>query len=146
MTALIVIVCVLSYLMFAGASGTYLLNHARSKCLVWKAQQKAHAKGHLVPSYERCEAFFDHGWTFIAGIAWPLAAPLLIGALLGNFFSTGEERAERREKRRRDAHERKMAELQAENRMTMESIRVLVENGIQADVPGLYDIDAKGAN
>lgn len=143
MNAVIIIAIIAGYLVIGGASGSLLLSRERAKCPEWQYQQQELAKGRRGSSYDRCEAGFDHGWTIIAGIAWPVAIPLLIGVLLGNYATTGEARAERREKRKQADHERKMAELQAQQNMTMESVRFLVENGIKADVPGLFDIDGR---
>jgi hypothetical protein len=74
-----------------------------------------------------------------AGIGWPLAAPALFGVFAANLRATSADRAERK-------HERKIKELSAQQALareqkekTLADIQFLVENGIKADVAGLYE-------
>ena len=79
-------------------------------------------------------------------IFWPVMTPVLAGYGLSEYLSTKDSRAAKREEREKREHERKMAELkmarenkQIEAEAAMANIKFLVENGIKADVPGLYD-------
>lgn len=88
-------------------------------------------------------AFGDKPAPFFSSVGWPLVLPVLAGAWIGGWLIDGDARAKRREKQKQADHERKMAELAVQERMTMESVKFLVENGIQADVPGLYGAEGK---
>jgi hypothetical protein len=91
-----------------------------------------------------CHASHDKSAGFL-GFAWPLTIPILAGMFVARQFGTREARAEQREQRKQADHERRMAELAAENAVTMDAVKFLVENGIKADVPGLYDTTGAGA-
>lgn len=138
MTAFWVVFGIASYLVFGGIVGAISLAKARSNCPLWKKTQEARRTGKYLPSYEQCE-FDDHVSPFFIGALWPLAFPAILGVGIGSWLASREDRAESREKQKQADHERKMAELEAERAMTMESVKFLVENGIQADVPGLFD-------
>lgn len=93
----------------------------------------------------RCS--YDHGGAAgLMGIFWPFTFPACAGAMLANRFTTNEERAKAKATQKDRDHERRIAELQAEQRLaqtqkerTLADIKFLVENGIHADVPGLYE-------
>ena len=76
------------------------------------------------------------------GIFWPLTIPIGCGTYIGDLLTRSEER----DARRKIKHDRKLAELEAsrklkeaERQKTLADIQFLVENGIHADVPGLYE-------
>lgn len=138
MTAVIVIAIIFAYVTIGGAVGKVCLDRARSSCPYWAATKKARETGRHLYSYERCDSD-DHVAPFFMGALWPLALPTIIGVLIGGWATGREDRAARLEKKKEADHKRKMAELEAQRAMTMESVKFLVENGIQADVPGLFD-------
>jgi hypothetical protein len=79
---------------------------------------------------------------------WPLILPAYGGGMVANHLVTGEERAKVKAAQKDRDHERRMTELRAEQRLardqkerTLADIRFLVENGIHAEVPGLYEVD-----
>jgi hypothetical protein len=82
----------------------------------------------------------------IAGALWPLALPAFGGGMLANRFANSEERAQVKAKRKEREHEHRLAEVEAERELvreqkerTLADIKFLAENGIHAEVPGLYD-------
>lgn len=93
--------------------------------------------------------FNDHGSSAaFAGMFWPLILPAYGGGMVANHLVTGEERAKVKAAQKDRDHERRMTELRAEQRLardqkerTLADIRFLVENGIHAEVPGLYEVD-----
>lgn len=91
-----------------------------------------------MPEVTNCYDFHG-GPATVVGALWPLALPVLAGIGVAELVSNRGTRADRREKQKQADHERKMAELEAQREMTIESVKFLVENGIQADVPGLFD-------
>lgn len=104
----------------------------------------------------RCKECRKYGWekcysitASFFGILWPFTVPMLFGALTANYLGDRDGRAERKEQRLDAEHKRKMAELEAQQKLadqqriaTMESVKFLVENGIKADVPGLFDVES----
>lgn len=104
-------------------------------------------------SSKRCEkcrndrCYSDHGMAagFVA-ISWPLTLPACAGGMVANHLVSGEERAKVKAAHEDRDHQRRMAELGAEQKLareqkerTLADIRFLAENGIHADVPGLYE-------
>lgn len=83
----------------------------------------------------------------LAAVAWPLALPLAAGAAVSNYVTTGDERLVRKANRKAKEHEQRLAELDAERKLaaeqkekTLADIQFLVENGINAQVPGMYEV------
>lgn len=73
------------------------------------------------------------------GLGWPITLPVISGALISKRHETRASRDEAKHKRRLEEleAERKLAREQREK--TLADIQFLVENGIQASVPGLYE-------
>lgn len=83
---------------------------------------------------------------WLIGAFWPFAIPVIAGSLASNYLSTGDSRAEKKAERKALEHKNRLIELKAERELvreqkekTMADIRFLAENGIKADVPGLYE-------
>ena len=130
MSALIVITSLLAYAFVAGFIGSRFYRTRTNQC---DDCQKVRA------GRPYAECYKDHAVPACAvGVGWPAMLPVIAGILASD--QTG--RAERRERK----HDRRMAELAAEKDLareqkekTMADIRFLAENGIKADVPGLYE-------
>ncbi|MBB3752537.1 hypothetical protein FHT44_005049 [Mycolicibacterium sp. BK634] len=75
-----------------------------------------------------------------AGLLWPLTVPVVSGVVTTNWFAQKENRAERREKRKRAEHARRMDEIEAQRVATLEAIKLCEQYGIKAGVPGLYEL------
>lgn len=136
MTALIIIASIIGY-MFAGGMVGYSFYMTRERrCKDCRGEGRY---------YSGC--MNDHGTSSVFfGAFWPFTIPMLFGALTANYFNNREGRAQRKEKRRDAEHDRKMAEIEAQRKLAdeqrvamMESVKFLVENGIKADVPGLFE-------
>lgn len=123
MIALLVIVSIISYSFIGGMTGYGFYATRKRRCRECQSN-------YCVNDHGASAGFF--------GAFWPLTIPMLLGALIANYFNDRESRMERKEKRLNAEHERKMTEIEAQRVATMESVKFLVENGIKADVPGLY--------
>jgi hypothetical protein len=82
------------------------------------------------------------------GVFWPLALPAAAGMVVAEFITSRTIRLEARDKRADRKHQRKLEELEAQRKLakqqtekSLADIKFLVENGIQADVPGLEGFD-----
>lgn len=93
------------------------------------------------------DCYSDHGTAAVfMGIFWLLTLPACAGGMVANHLVSGEERAKVKAAHKDRDHERRMTELAAEQKLaheqrerTLTDIKFLAENGIHADVPGLYD-------
>lgn len=137
MQTALILIGIFLYLFVGGVVGRMQYNRDLKNCKYFK-----HPEAH----YVSCDGPIDHPLGVILGLAWPVAIPALAGAACAQWVEGREDREARREKRkqaeeqRKEAeHQRTMAELKARRETTMESIKFLVENGIKADVPGLFD-------
>jgi hypothetical protein len=82
----------------------------------------------------------------VAGLTaavWPVALPVCAGGMVANHLTTRNEAKTSRDDR---AHKRRLEELESERKLvaeqkqrTLADIKFLVENGIQAAVPGLHE-------
>jgi len=133
MITALVIAAVAAYIFVGAALGSALYRNRKNACKACVEVRRG------VDKWASCYRAHEIPAT-IAGIAWPAAVPAVAGILASGWLGGREDRAQRREKRKQADHERKMAELAAQREMTMESVKFLVENGIQAEVPGLFDM------
>ena len=81
--------------------------------------------------WHECAAFW-------IGFGWPLTLPMIAGATVSTRREAKTSRDERRHKQKLELikAQEKLAREQKEK--TLADVKFLVENGIHADVPGLY--------
>lgn len=139
MSGLIAIGILLAYALIGGMVGRFAWARYRRQKGCWPPPKCDSHYGH---------DFIDHGGVvgLGAGIVWPLMIPILCGSHMSDRLTMRDERLVQKENRRTAEHERKIAEMNAarkladaEKEKTLADIKFLVENGIKADVPGLYD-------
>lgn len=132
MSAALIVLATAAYLFLGGLGGFATRLRLMSKCSDCSSR-------------EGWSCYDGHQFAFptVVGALWPFAIPVLGGAYIAHRVTTADQRAVRREKQKQADHERKMAELEAQRALTMDSVKFLMENGIKADVPGLFDVKGK---
>lgn len=130
MSALIVAVALVGYAFLGGAVGWLVHQHRCKDC------QKCASRRHRHDPFNAA----------LAGLVWPVVVPVVAGMIVTARFANAEAHRTAKASRQQLAHERKIAELEAQQNLvreqrakTLTDIAFLTENGIKAEVPGLYD-------
>lgn len=123
----LILTAVFMYLVVGGAAG-------------WRVRMRLMASCSDCRIGRMCVDGHQIGFPLLIGAFWPFTGPVAVGAGITHYVSGREARSAKKEQRKQAEHERRMKELALQHDMTMESVRFLVENGIKADVPGLYEV------
>jgi hypothetical protein len=134
---LIIITSILVYAFIGGWFGWLFYCNASKRCPDCK---RVEATKNASDPWNRAECYSEHGISALfLGFGWPVTLPAVGGSMTANYFVS-------REIREKDKHQNRLAELEAERKLvreqrerTLTDIKFLAENGIKADVPGLYE-------
>lgn len=135
MTIALIIGGVLGYAFLGGGVGWLVYEHAVKGCSTCRSRRD-------------CSREHDTK-AFFFGLGWPLTIPIVAGMVVAERVANPDKRRAAKVTRKEREHERKIEELQAQQELvtaqrdkTLADVKFLVENGIHAEVPGLYDDQA----
>lgn len=103
MTTLITLSAIFFYFVLAGLFGRYAYVKVRNDCLLYLKEKKTGERSNY--SFERCEAA-DHPTPFFMGAFWPLAAPMIIGMWIGDYWAEAPARREQKRKKLQEDYEK----------------------------------------
>lgn len=132
------IVLTLAYLFIGGFVGRRFYDGRLVRCAACSRIEQRRKDGHEPEPFYHCYSTHEFPAAMV-GCLWPIALPMVAG----DFFA---QRAEGRIDRDERRHQQHVKELEARESLareqkekTLADIQFLVENGIEADVPGLYE-------